>query len=77
VSRSKEYVVRLEGIEPPLTVPKTVVLSVERQTQLSRLYPSVAWFVSFGEFYDKHWQNGGLRLVIVRGVGVLGGQGII
>lgn len=26
---------RLEGIEPPLTVPKTVVLSIERQTQLS------------------------------------------
>lgn len=32
-ARWLEYVVRLAGIEPALAVPKTAVLSVERQAQ--------------------------------------------
>lgn len=39
--RKNKCVVRLEGIEPPLAVPKTAVLSIERQTQVvGVLYPS-------------------------------------
>lgn len=37
---------RLEGIEPPLAVPKTAVLSVERQTPFDKLRVNFNYYIS-------------------------------